>query len=145
MIATVLRTIAGPLIRNLSARALYPMAMVWRTLLFRTTFIAVTGSVGKTTAKECLAAILSSRLLEEALHKKNHLRFLQRTRRERGRPPQDARYTTAGRRLSFPKAQWKTLRTTNVVERLNEEFRRCVKTQGSLRAKTPLSSYSSAS
>jgi len=34
--------------------------------------------------------------------------------------------------LSFPKAQWKTLRTTNVIERLNEEFRRRVKTQGSL-------------
>jgi putative transposase len=32
----------------------------------------------------------------------------------------------------FPKAQWKTLRTTNVIERLNEEFRRRVKTQGSL-------------
>ena len=34
--------------------------------------------------------------------------------------------------FSFPKAQWKTLRTTNVIERLNEEFRRRVKTQGSL-------------
>ena len=32
----------------------------------------------------------------------------------------------------FPKAQWKTLRTTNTIERLNEEFRRRVKTQGSL-------------
>jgi len=32
----------------------------------------------------------------------------------------------------FPKSQWKTLRTTNVIERLNEEFRRRVKTQGSL-------------
>ncbi len=32
----------------------------------------------------------------------------------------------------FPKAQWKTLRTTNAVERLHEEFRRRVKTQGSL-------------
>ena len=32
----------------------------------------------------------------------------------------------------FPKAQWKTLRTTNVIERLREEFRRRVKTQGSL-------------
>ena len=32
----------------------------------------------------------------------------------------------------FPPAQWKTLRTTNVIERLNEEFRRRVKTQGSL-------------
>jgi transposase-like protein len=32
----------------------------------------------------------------------------------------------------FPKAQWKTLRTTNTIERLNEEFYRRVKTQGSL-------------
>jgi putative transposase len=32
----------------------------------------------------------------------------------------------------FPKAQWKALRTTNVIERLHEEFRRRVKTQGSL-------------
>jgi putative transposase len=34
--------------------------------------------------------------------------------------------------FEFPKAQWKTLRTTNVIERLHEEFRRRVKTQGSL-------------
>jgi transposase-like protein len=34
--------------------------------------------------------------------------------------------------FTFPKAQWKTLRTTNVIERLNGEFRRRVKTQGSL-------------
>jgi UDP-N-acetylmuramoyl-tripeptide--D-alanyl-D-alanine ligase len=40
---------------------LYVLAFVWRRLLFRTTFIAITGSVGKTTSKECLAAILSSR------------------------------------------------------------------------------------
>jgi transposase-like protein len=32
----------------------------------------------------------------------------------------------------FPKAQWKTLRTTNVIERLHEEFRRRVKTQGAM-------------
>jgi len=32
----------------------------------------------------------------------------------------------------YPKSQWKTIRTTNVIERLNEEFRRRVKTQGSL-------------
>jgi putative transposase len=32
----------------------------------------------------------------------------------------------------FPKVQWKTLRTTNTIERLHEEFRRRVKTQGSL-------------
>jgi transposase-like protein len=32
----------------------------------------------------------------------------------------------------FPTRQWKTLRTTNVIERLNEEFRRRVKTQGAL-------------
>ena len=34
--------------------------------------------------------------------------------------------------FTFPKAQWKTLRTTNTMERLHEEFRRRVKTQGSL-------------
>jgi transposase-like protein len=32
----------------------------------------------------------------------------------------------------FPVAQWKALRTTNAIERINEEFRRRVKTQGSL-------------
>jgi transposase-like protein len=31
----------------------------------------------------------------------------------------------------FPKQQWKNIRTTNVIERLNGEFRRRVKTQGS--------------
>jgi transposase-like protein len=31
--------------------------------------------------------------------------------------------------FTFPKAQWKTLRTTNTIERLHEEFRRRVKTQ----------------
>ena len=30
------------------------------------------------------------------------------------------------------KGRWKTLRTTNTIERLHEEFRRRVKTQGSL-------------
>ena len=32
----------------------------------------------------------------------------------------------------FPQSQWKSLRTTNAVERLHGEFRRRVKTQGSL-------------
>jgi transposase-like protein len=32
----------------------------------------------------------------------------------------------------FPASQWKSLRTTNVIERLHGEFRRRVKTQGSL-------------
>ena len=41
-------------------RSLRLMATVWRRLLFRTTFVAITGSFGKTTAKECLARILSS-------------------------------------------------------------------------------------
>ena len=33
--------------------------------------------------------------------------------------------------FAFPTEQWKCLRTTNAIERLNEEFRRRVKTQGS--------------
>jgi transposase-like protein len=52
------------------------------------------------------------------------------------RGPGGARSLTEGGELltfsRFPKAQWKTLRTTNAIERLNEEFRRRVKTQGSL-------------
>ncbi len=35
-------------------------AYVWRRLMFRTTFIAITGSVGKTTTKALLTAILST-------------------------------------------------------------------------------------
>lgn len=34
--------------------------------------------------------------------------------------------------LSFPKSQWKALRTTNALERINGEFRRRTKTQASL-------------
>jgi len=34
--------------------------------------------------------------------------------------------------LAFPAAQWKGLRTTNALERINEEFRRRTKTQASL-------------
>jgi UDP-N-acetylmuramoyl-tripeptide--D-alanyl-D-alanine ligase len=49
---TTLRRIA-PLLRSL--------AFHWRSILRRTCFIAITGSLGKTTAKECLGAILSAR------------------------------------------------------------------------------------
>lgn len=41
--------------------AIAAVAFVWRRLLLRTTFIAITGSLGKTTAKECLATILGAR------------------------------------------------------------------------------------
>ena len=34
--------------------------------------------------------------------------------------------------LAFPLSQWKALRTTNALERINEEFRRRTKTQASL-------------
>jgi putative transposase len=34
--------------------------------------------------------------------------------------------------LQFPQSLWKALRTTNALERINEEFRRCTKTQASL-------------
>lgn len=38
---------------------IYAAAFVWRRLMVRTKYIAITGSVGKTTTKECLASILS--------------------------------------------------------------------------------------
>ncbi len=43
----------------------------------------------------------------------------------------------------FPKAQWKTLRTTNAIERLHEKFRRRVKPKTPCRPRTPHWSYSS--
>ena len=53
-------------------RALRASAYVWRRLMVRTTVIAITGSVGKTTTKECLAAILSARVPTlETLHNQN--------------------------------------------------------------------------
>lgn len=36
-------------------------ANIWRRMLFKTTFIAITGSIGKTTTKECVAGVLSKR------------------------------------------------------------------------------------
>ena len=38
--------------------------------------------------------------------------------------------------LRFPSSQWKALRTTNALERINEEFRRRTKTQASLPGRT---------
>jgi transposase-like protein len=32
--------------------------------------------------------------------------------------------------IGYPKSQWKALRTTNIIERINQEFRRRTKTQG---------------
>jgi UDP-N-acetylmuramoyl-tripeptide--D-alanyl-D-alanine ligase len=55
-----LRSLLRPLVRQYYLPLLYALAYVWRRLLFRTTFIAITGSVGKTTTKECLAAILEA-------------------------------------------------------------------------------------
>ncbi len=60
---------AGPRLRQAIARTivirgwriLWLLAHVWRRLLFRTTFVAITGSLGKTTAKECVAACLATR------------------------------------------------------------------------------------
>ncbi len=43
------------------SRLRYPSAYLWRFFLFRTTIIAISGSTGKTTTKELLATILSSK------------------------------------------------------------------------------------
>ena len=56
------------------------VSFVWRRLMFGTTFVAVTGSVGKTTATRCLAAILSERFPTNATPgSQNHRLGLART------------------------------------------------------------------
>jgi len=54
------RRSARPSCRWWRSQFLLLLARLWRPLLFRTTFIGITGSVGKSTCKECLAAILSA-------------------------------------------------------------------------------------
>jgi UDP-N-acetylmuramoyl-tripeptide--D-alanyl-D-alanine ligase len=39
---------------------IFLLAYIWRRLLFKTNFIAITGSIGKTTTKDCIAAIFSA-------------------------------------------------------------------------------------
>jgi UDP-N-acetylmuramyl pentapeptide synthase len=46
------------------------LALVWRRLLVGTTFVAITGSLGKTTAKECVAACLATRF--RTIHPRSH-------------------------------------------------------------------------
>ncbi len=48
-----------PYVKPAVRAAMLTAAWLWRRLMFRTTFIAITGSVGKTTAKEAIAAVLS--------------------------------------------------------------------------------------
>ncbi len=53
-----LRRLARKLSNGIGGLASALLVFVWRRLMFRTTVIVITGSVGKTTAKECLAAAL---------------------------------------------------------------------------------------
>jgi putative transposase len=63
-------------------------------------------------------------------------------------PPVIASFEEAGDELftflRFPPAQWKALRTTNALERINEEFRRRTKRRRCSRGRTPSSCSSSA-
>ena len=57
----LLRRKVRTLLWQCKLQSLYVAAYVWRRLLLRTTFIVITGSVGKTTTKECVAAVLAAR------------------------------------------------------------------------------------
>lgn len=56
----LLRRLLGRLKRTALEHADYQLAWLWRRLMLRTTVIAITGSTGKTTAKELLTHILST-------------------------------------------------------------------------------------
>ncbi|MEO8575276.1 MAG: Mur ligase family protein, partial [Gemmatimonadales bacterium] len=48
-------------LKRVRRRMLLSATWFWRRCMYRTTFIAVTGSVGKSTCKELIAAVLESR------------------------------------------------------------------------------------
>ncbi|GAB4361199.1 MAG: hypothetical protein OHK0021_05330 [Bryobacter sp.] len=54
------RLYRNPLVAACQIAVLTVLAALWRRLLFRTVFVGITGSVGKTTAKDCLAAVLAT-------------------------------------------------------------------------------------
>lgn len=60
MLVQILRATKGRRLWFTKALMLDATAGLWRRCLRRTTFIAITGSVGKTTAKECLGAVLGA-------------------------------------------------------------------------------------
>lgn len=51
--------VIGAVLRR-SKPAVFALAFIWRRMLRRTTVIAITGSLGKTTTKECLAEVLGT-------------------------------------------------------------------------------------
>ncbi len=61
--------------RKVALAAVWCVARVWRRLLIRTRFVAVTGSLGKTTAKEHLRTILASRARTAATLENQNDRF----------------------------------------------------------------------
>ena len=53
-----------------------------------------------------------------------------RSRRKPNSPLDPRRHPNSGIALArFPESQWKSIRTTNAIERLHEEFKRRIKTQ----------------
>ena len=62
------RQTVGQAVLRAAAPLLYAVAFIWRRLLFATTFVAVTGSLGKTTAKESMARVLRARYRVFASH-----------------------------------------------------------------------------
>lgn len=63
--------------RRARKRGIIFSAYIWRRLLFRTTFIAITGSTGKTTTKEFLAEILGTKYsVMKTPGSWNHRKFL---------------------------------------------------------------------
>ena len=60
LLVQILHVTKGRRLWFIKALMLDVAAGLWRRCLRRTTFIAITGSVGKTTAKECLGAVLGA-------------------------------------------------------------------------------------
>lgn len=71
---------AGPIIQAAKTRIALPIVALYRSMLRSTIFIGVTGSCGKTTTKELIAAVLAARFRGQKSHSSKNLpRHLART------------------------------------------------------------------
>ena len=133
MKAPILAIVDGSAALRAAVEALWPEALVQRCAVHKLrNLLAHAPRHAHEAVREDFHRIVYANSQAEAV--RAYDRFLLRWRKRC--PAVAASLEEAGRELltfyRFPEEQWKSLRTTNIIERVNEELRRRIKTQAAL-------------